>query len=123
MYARVMSAKVEPGQVEALLRALRESVVPCASEQRGYQGAFGLLDHSSSRGMLVTLWDSASDLEMTERGGCLGSQLAEVSAFLDGPAISETFEVVIEELPAHSNERRPIVPDVGPTPTELIDDA
>ncbi len=96
MHARVMSAKVKRGSLEKLEKVLREVVLPAAAEQHGYRGGWGLIDPSTCNGILVTFWETARDLEETEREGYLTDVLAKVSKYLDGPAIRESFEVILE---------------------------
>lgn len=96
MHARVMSAKIKPGCQEKLERLMRDVVLPASAEQRGYRGGWGLVDPSTGNGMVVTFWETARDLEETEFSGFLTSQLTKVSKYLDGPAIRETFEVILE---------------------------
>ncbi len=96
MHARVMSAKIKPGCLEELERLMRDVVLPASAEQHGYEGGWGLVDPSCRHGMLVTFWATARDLEATESGGFLTSQLARVSQYLDGPAVRETFDVILE---------------------------
>ncbi len=96
MHARVMSGKIKPGNLEKLERLLRDVILPEAAKQRGYQGGWGLVDPSTGNGMLVTFWATASDLEETECSGFLTTQLARVNKYLDGPALRETFEVILQ---------------------------
>jgi hypothetical protein len=91
-----MSGKVKPGCLEELERLMREVVLPASAEQHGYKGGWGLVDPSTRNGMLVTFWATARDLEETECSGFLTSQLSRVSQYLDGPAIRETFNVILE---------------------------
>ncbi len=96
MHARVMSAKIKRDSIQRLERVMREVVLPAVAEQRGYRGGWGLVDSSTGNGLLVTFWETAKDLEETESSGFLTTQLTRVNKYLDGPAIRETFEVILE---------------------------
>ena len=96
MYARVMSAQVDPDQLDRLIKIVCESSLNDSRQHRGFRGAYGLVDRSNGHGMLITLWDTAEDLEDVEASGILGNALAGVMSCLDGPAIRETYEVAIE---------------------------
>ena len=96
MYARVMSAEVNPKRIEEVeqLQALGESLCSNAAAQSGNCGFFGLFDRSTGRVMTVTLWATPQDLEASESSGYLRQQVADVQAFLGGPVVRETFEVI-----------------------------
>lgn len=96
MHARVISGKVKKDSIEKLETVLRDVVLPAAAKQRGYRGGWGLIDPSTGNGLLVTFWETARDLEETECGGYLNTQFAKVNKYLDGPALRETFEVILE---------------------------
>ncbi len=96
MHARVLSAKIKKGCLEQLEHEVRDVILPSVSQQHGYCGGWGLVDQSTGNGMLVTFWETAIDLEETECGGVLAAHLTRVNRFLDGPAVRETFEVMLE---------------------------
>jgi hypothetical protein len=95
MHARVVSARVAPERLEDLIRLLKETVVPNAEIQPGFEGALTLTDPSTGKGLMITLWATPEDLVAGEASGYLGRQLATVAPFLRGPATRETFHVDI----------------------------
>ncbi|HAX23467.1 MAG TPA: antibiotic biosynthesis monooxygenase [Thermomicrobiales bacterium] len=95
MYARVISVTIQPGHEDDLLDTTTSMVLPVAREQAGFVDAVGLFDPSTGRMMFITLWADAHCLESSEASGHVSSQLARVAPYLKGPAVRETFEVVI----------------------------
>jgi quinol monooxygenase YgiN len=96
MYARVISAQVDPKQLERLVEIVRDDSLRGSREHRGFRGAYGLVDRSNGRGMLITLWETAEDLEDVEASGYLAHALSQVMGYLHGPAVRETYEVAFE---------------------------
>jgi heme-degrading monooxygenase HmoA len=96
MYARVLTAQVQPDQLDNLIKAIMNSGLADAEAYPGFRGTYGLVDRSTGRGMLITLWESARDLEEVEASGILARTLSEIIGCLEGPAVRETYEVAIE---------------------------
>jgi heme-degrading monooxygenase HmoA len=95
MHARMVTAQVKPGSLKEVEKLVHEVLLPAAAEQRGNRGGWGLVDPSTARGMVITFWETAQDLENTECNGFLLTQLARVSKYLDGPVVRETYEVIL----------------------------
>jgi hypothetical protein len=95
MYARVISAQVAPDRLDELNRILEDVVAPAARAQAGFEGALTLIDRSTGKGMMITLWSTAADLAAGEASGYLGRQLAVVAPWLLSAAIRETYEADI----------------------------
>jgi hypothetical protein len=95
MYARVVSARVAPEQLDDLIRMLQEEVVPVAEIQPGFEGALTLSDPGTGKGMMITFWATPEDLIAGEVTGYLNRQLAAVAPMLRGPTTRETYHVDI----------------------------
>lgn len=95
MIARMISLEILPGHEDDLRGIITTAILPVAREPEGFIDAVGLIDRSTGRAMLITFWADAHCLEASEASGYLSSQLAHAAPFLTGPAIRETFEVVI----------------------------
>lgn len=102
MYARVISMMIMPAHVDDVLAMMSETILPVVREQQGFVDAIGLIDRSTGRGMLMTLWEDAHCLESSEMSGYVSAQLVHAAPFLAGPAIRETFEVAVPPL-AHAS--------------------
>ena len=95
MFARVMSTQVHPERLDHMIEIIRNSSLGDSQQQSGFNGVYGLVDRSSGRGMIITLWESAEDLENAEASGVLSHALSQVLGCMRGPAICETFEVAV----------------------------
>jgi hypothetical protein len=93
MHARMITCKVKPDCVDAVKELIEQAVTPVAREQPGYRGSIGLVDRGTGQAIFLTFWETSADLERTEIGSYLPGQIARVAHLLDGPTVSETFEV------------------------------
>lgn len=95
MYARMTTVSIRPGHEDDLRELVDATILPVSRQQEGFVDALGLIDRSTGRGMLITLWEDARCLEDSETTGYLAVQLAHAAPFLTGPAVHETFEVAV----------------------------
>ncbi len=98
MHARVTAGRVQPGQVAAVSRIVREELLPRAGTQPGFRGFVELADEASGSFQLLTLWETETAMEAGEAEGYYRSQLAKLGAVLRGQPTRETFAVVLWEL-------------------------
>ena len=98
MHARVSAGRVQPGQVAAMSRIVREELVPVARQQPGFRGFIELADEASGTFQLLTLWETEAAMEASEAAGYYRSQLAKLEEGLRGQPTRETFAVVLWEL-------------------------
>jgi hypothetical protein len=80
MRTRVLSARV-----------LSARVWPEVARQPGFAGALALVDPSTGKGMMITLWATPEDLLAGEASGFVNRQVATVAPYLREPARRETF--------------------------------
>lgn len=70
MYLRIVSAKIRPGQFEALNKLYTEELIPALLAVDGCRYAYLVRGmHDDSVGLSVTLWDSKEQAEAYEKGG------------------------------------------------------
>jgi hypothetical protein len=96
MYARVMSAHVDVNRLDELANVVRGGILPSAEEQAGFKGMLGLIDPTTGKGLLISLWETAADLEATETSGYLRSEVAKATPFLRSATYRETYEVIVQ---------------------------
>ncbi len=97
MYARVSTAEVQPGKMEEALSVSRDSILPAAKQQRGYEGGLWLTDPQTNKVMVITLWGSREDLEAGEASGYYREQLGKLGDALAGEVAREAYEVSIRD--------------------------
>src|SRR5690606_30637519 len=76
MHARVISVQLKTGTAEEATRVYRESVLPAARRQPGFQRAMFLVDPITERAVSITQWATESDLAGSETSGYLREQVA-----------------------------------------------
>src|SRR5215212_3078116 len=54
VYARMSMAEVQPGKMEELISISRDSVLPAAKQQQGYEGGLWLTDPEKNKAVIVT---------------------------------------------------------------------
>lgn len=93
MFARVITVHAQPGKIEEAATLYRDSVIPAARQQKGFNGAFLLTDPVTGKGVSVTLWDTEADQKAGESSGYVQQQLAKMAPLLAGPPLRESFLV------------------------------
>jgi heme-degrading monooxygenase HmoA len=95
MHARVISVQLKPGTAEEATRVYRDSVLPAARRQPGFQRALFLVDPITERAVSVTQWASEADLAASETSGYLREQVAKLTPYFATPVVSELFAVAV----------------------------
>lgn len=100
MHARITAGRVQPGQLAAVSRTVRDELVPVAKDQPGFRGFIEMGDETSGTFQLLTLWDTEAAMEAGEAAGYYRAQLAKLEAGLRGQPTRETFAVILWEMAA-----------------------
>jgi heme-degrading monooxygenase HmoA len=93
MYARSICGHVEEGMLGEAVRVYRDEVLPVARQQRGFKGAYLLVDEASGKYQSITLWDTENAMREGTESGYLRMQLAKISATFNGPATVDYYTV------------------------------
>ena len=75
------------------VRVYRDEVLPVARRQRGFKGAYLLVDEASGKYQSITLWETEGALRDGTDSGYLRAQLAKITATFDGPATVDYYTV------------------------------
>ncbi len=114
MYARVLTATVDPGGLEELARALQEAMQTTIKLRQGFKHAFVLTDPTTNKVMSITMWETEADreahvaagrsvwetpanLEAHVAAGRVPRHQAEAAKALTTPKVEEFYEVSFEE--------------------------
>jgi heme-degrading monooxygenase HmoA len=95
MHARVVTFMVHPNKIETLTSIHRDDVLPALQGQKGFSGSRLLVDPSSGKSMIVTLWEGEADMKANEGTGWFREQLAKFNAVFASPPTRETYEVKV----------------------------
>lgn len=96
MFARLTKAQVMVGRIDEFINRYKESVVPAAKSQKGFQGIYLLIDRNTGQGLAMTFWDSEEDALANEKSRYYQEQVAKFINFYIQPPIREGYEVVVQ---------------------------
>lgn len=94
MYARLITANVQPGKLNEFSTAFSELVLPDASQERGFKGLYMLKDAEQNQLITVVLWETETDAQASIEG-FQQRRLPKLTPFLAGLPTAETLEVVL----------------------------
>ena len=96
MYARVSTAEVQPGRLDEMVSISRDSVLPAARQQQGFEGGLWLTDPDTNKAMIVTLWETKEAMEAAEQCGYYREQVGKFGGMPAGDVVREVYEVSIQ---------------------------
>lgn len=95
MFARVTMVQVDLNKFDETIGIFRDSVIPAAKSQTGYQGSSLLTDRKTGKGISITLWNSEEDANANEQSGYYQEQLGKFKGFFTAPPVREGYDVSI----------------------------
>jgi len=98
MFARLTTVQAKVDKLDETRKIYEESVIPAAKSQKGYQGAYLLIDRKTGKGISITLWDSEEDAIANEQSGYYQEQVGKFKEFFTAPPVREGYEVGIQDL-------------------------
>ncbi|HEY3312917.1 MAG TPA: antibiotic biosynthesis monooxygenase [Anaerolineales bacterium] len=96
MKARVTNVQIQPGKIDEATGIYRDSVVPAASQQKGFKGAFLLTDPDTGKGFSVTFWETDADMNAGETSGYYREQIGKFGGVFSAPPTREVYDVSIK---------------------------
>jgi hypothetical protein len=96
MFARVTSGETRIDWIDKFVKIMEESIVPVAKQQKGYCGAYFLVDHKTGKVVAITLWDCEEDALANEKSLYYQEQLVKAMNVLTKNPIREGYEVVVK---------------------------
>jgi quinol monooxygenase YgiN len=66
VFARVTTLEASPEQLDEMNREGMEHILPALRMQEGFGGGLALVDRSSGKVMVISLWESEQAMEITE---------------------------------------------------------
>jgi len=97
LYPNHLSAFGDFGNPERYTTTIyEENVVPAAKSQKGYQGAYLLMNRETGKGISITVWDSEEDAVANEQSGYYQEQVAKFKGIFTAPPVREGYEVVVQ---------------------------
>ena len=97
MHARVATVQVQPGKTQEAIDIYKNSVVPAAKSQKGFQGAYLMTDASSGKAISITVWDSEADMMAGESSsGYYQEQIGKFGSLFAEPPTLDHYEVSVD---------------------------
>ena len=96
MYARITTGGTKLDWIDKFVKIYEESIVPAAKSQKGYCGAYFLVDRKTGKGVSITLWDCEEDALANEKSHYYQEQLVKVMDLFKKLPIREGYEVVVQ---------------------------
>lgn len=97
MFVRLTTAETKIARIAKLVKIYKESVFPAAKKQKGYCGAYLLIDRKTGKGVSVTLWDCEGDALANEKNRYYQEKLVKFMNIPTKPPIREGYEVVFQD--------------------------
>ncbi len=94
MFARMTTLQYRIDGLDKAVKIYEDSVIPVAKMQKGYRGAYLLLDRKTGKAVALTIWESEKDAIANEQSGYYQEQVVKHLEFFTAPPIREGFEVV-----------------------------
>ena len=96
-FARLLRMHLKIDRIDAARKIFEESVIPLCKTQKGFLGAYFLVDQESGDCIPITLWKSEEDMIATERNAFFQEQLVKFMPFFKSPPIREGYEIIVNE--------------------------
>ena len=97
MFARETMTNVQPDKVDEAISLWRDSVLPAARQQKGFNGGYLLTDRSTGKGIAIGFWETEADLKASgEASPYFREQMAKFAGLLTGAPVIENYEVSVQ---------------------------
>jgi len=96
MFARLTIVPVKIDKIDETVKIFKENVVPAAKSQKGFRGAYQLIDRKTGKGISITFWDSEDDAIANEQSGYYQEQLSKFKDCFAAPPVREGYEVTLQ---------------------------
>lgn len=96
MYARIVQVTLLPDSIAPATDYFRDSVGPALKGHEGFKNSRFLVDSSTNRCLMVTLWESEEARAGAETNGFLQDVLKNMKPYFAGPPTVDYYEVAVQ---------------------------
>jgi heme-degrading monooxygenase HmoA len=96
MYARVITSQLKAGSIDEVTSIWRDSIAAQLKHSKGFKGGYMTGDRQTSKGVVITLWETEADATAVDSSGQYQQILGLLSDHLTAPPQREQFEVLVE---------------------------
>ncbi|HET7456746.1 MAG TPA: antibiotic biosynthesis monooxygenase [Gemmatimonadaceae bacterium] len=93
LFARHVTFSAKKSAIDEAIGLYQNSVIPAASEQKGFRGAVLLTDRANARATSITFWESEADLLQGEKSGYYKKQIDALRPFMADEPVRTVYEV------------------------------
>lgn len=95
MFARCTTMQFKLAFIDKAVDIYKNSIVPDAHSQKGFQGLNFYLDRKSGKAVSIAIWNSEEDALANERSHYYQEQLIKLMHYFANPPIREGYEVIV----------------------------
>jgi heme-degrading monooxygenase HmoA len=95
VYARVTNIRFPP-ELKAEVSSVVQGLAPILKRQQGFEVLQVLIDSNASEGIIVSLWETEADAEVSEATSSYIAQMSMMSSYLYEPLVPKTYEVSVK---------------------------
>jgi len=96
MHVRAVTVQIQPGKTQEAIDVVKDSVLPAAKAQKGFQGFYLMTDASSGKGLAISVWETEADMMAGESSGYYQEQIAKFGGLFAGPPTTDHYELSVE---------------------------
>jgi heme-degrading monooxygenase HmoA len=96
MNARVSIGIVQPGKTDEGIRIMRDSILPAAKKQKGFNNLLYLTNRSTNKVIVIVQWNTEADMTAGESSGYYQEQVAKMMPLLVEKPAMEHYEVSVQ---------------------------
>ena len=95
MFARLLRIQLKMDRIDEAASLFKKNVVPLCRKQKGFKGAYFMVDPRSGDGLVITLWTSEKAMLANEQSHFFIEQVTKFIGFYAKPPIREAYEVAL----------------------------
>ncbi len=97
MFARSVTALIQERKIDEATKFYCENIIPIAKLQKGFLGAYLMVDHKRTKGVSITFWESEADAIANEKNGYYIAQVTKFMEYFASAPVAEGYEVISPE--------------------------
>ncbi len=98
MFARLLRMQLKMDRIDEAANLFYKNVLPLCRKQKGFKGAYFMVDQKSGDGLVMTLWTSEKAMLANEQNHFFIEQVTKFIGFYAKPPIREAYEVALSDL-------------------------
>ncbi len=96
MFARIATTESQPERLDEMMRRLQEQTMPVLKDQKGFRGAFGMIDRTNGTAVAISLWETQEDEQASVAAVAQARAQALQQAGVTETTTIEVFEVAVQ---------------------------